>query len=104
MTVANQVSPHDHVVNARQIDSRFSLIVLAVEKLVVFDRDVMRLIELDQIQSIVILQRIVGSDAPAGRTLVMDFAIANRDVAGPKIRGRTTLPYNHRADRLSLRD
>src|SRR5689334_3099301 len=54
----------------------------------------MRLVELDQVQAVVVLQRVVGFGATAGWTFVMHFAIADRDVAGPDIpvvpRGRIT--------------
>src|SRR5215813_5055513 len=84
MTVANEVPAHYHIVTARQIYRRLALIVLTVEKLVIFDSDVMGLIELDQIQSIVILHWIVSRRAPARGTLVMHLAVANRYVAGPE--------------------
>src|ERR1041384_4197808 len=84
MTITNQVPAYDDVVRTRQIDRRFTLIVLAVEELVVFDRDVMRLVKLDQVQPVVVLHRIVSSGASGGRTLVMNFAVPNDDMAGPK--------------------
>src|ERR1051326_233552 len=59
MTIPNQIAPHDHIVTARQIYRRFTLVVLTVEELVVLDRDVMRLVELDQVQTVIILERIV---------------------------------------------
>ena len=90
MTIANQVASHHNIVAQGQIDCRFALIVLAVEEFIVFDRDVMRLIELDQIQPVVILQWIVGGSAAVGRTLVVNLAIANCDVTGPQDRDRTT--------------
>src|SRR4026209_2956730 len=85
MTIASQVASNNDVVDAWQIDRRFSLVVLAVEELVVLDEDVVCLIKLDQVKAIVVLQRIIGSRATAGRALVVDLAIANRDVTGPQI-------------------
>src|SRR5687768_13003940 len=44
----------------------------------------MRLVEFDQVESIIVLQRIVSSIASGRRTRVMDFAVAYGDMAGPK--------------------
>ena len=55
MAVANKIPPHDHVVHARKINRRFALIVLAFKQFVVFNCDVMRLVEFDQVQTIIVL-------------------------------------------------
>ena len=55
MTVSDEISTYHYVVAARQIDRRLALVILTVEEIVVFYRDVMRLIELNQIETIVVL-------------------------------------------------
>ena len=47
MTIAYQVPADNDVIAAGKINSRLTLIILAVKQLVVFDCDVVRLIELN---------------------------------------------------------
>ena len=47
VTIPDQVTSHHHIVAARQVNRWLALIILAVEEFIVFDRDVMRLVELD---------------------------------------------------------
>src|SRR5262245_16510014 len=84
MTIANEIPAHNNIVTARQVYRGLALKILAVEKLIIFDPDVMSLIELDQVQSIVILHWIIEGRASVRRTVVMYFAVANRYVTCPE--------------------
>ena len=55
MAVSDEISTYHDVVAAGQIDCGFALRVLSVEEMIIFDGDVMRLIELDQIKTVVVL-------------------------------------------------
>src|SRR5690348_3611947 len=84
MTIANHVSTNNYVVAARKIYSRLSLKVFPIKQVAIFDNYVMSLVELDQVQSIIVLQGIVIRSAAIRRTVVVNLRIANGDVAGPK--------------------
>src|SRR4030095_985989 len=47
MTVSDEVATHNYVITAGEIDGRLALKILAIKYLAVFNRNVMRLIELN---------------------------------------------------------
>jgi hypothetical protein len=64
MTVADQVATDNHVVATGKVDGWLALKILAVEQFAVFNRNVGCLVELNELEAIIVLQRIVRAQPP----------------------------------------
>ena len=73
MTIADQVATHNHVVATGKVDGRLALKILAIEQFAVLNRDVVCLVEFNEIKPIIVLHRIVGGRAAARWARIMDL-------------------------------